>query len=227
LFNNERRSESAGPQARKSGEDDGVSPAEDTPRRVRMDPDARRDQILRVAARLFSKRPYSDVSISDIAGEAGIARGLLHHYFGSKRELYLEVVRIAARAPLGSEPPEALGTAQAWTTLVDSFLGAVEHNPTQWLNSANGGGERDDDIAAILDEVREILADQTLVAIGLEDRSDDPAVRALVRAWGGFVQELTVEWVGRGRIDREQVRRAMLATLPLLVQHVLPLIVED
>jgi AcrR family transcriptional regulator len=192
-----------------------------------MDPDARRDQILRAAARLFRDRPYSEVSISDIAGEAGTARGLLHHYFGSKRELYLEVVRIAARAPLGSEPPEALGTAQAWTTVVDSFLGAVAHNPTQWLNSVNAGGpEHDDEVGAILDEVREILADQTLVAIGLQDRADDPAVRAFVRAWGGFVQELTLEWVGRGRIDREQVRRTMLATLPLLVERVLPLIVE-
>ena len=204
-----------------------MSPADDVPRRLRMDPDVRRDQILRVAARLFSKRPYSDVSISDIAGEAGIARGLLHHYFGSKRELYLEVVRVAARAPLGSEPPETLGTAQAWTTVVDSFLGAIEHNPTQWLSAVNAGGpERDDEVTAILDEAREILADQTLVAIGLADRADDPAVRAFVRAWGGFVQELTVEWVGRGRIDRQRVRRAMLATLPLLVQHVLPLLDE-
>ena len=204
-----------------------MSPVGDAPRRVRMDPDARRDQILRAAARLFSQRPYSDVSISDIAGEAGIARGLLHHYFGSKRELYLEVVRIAARAPLGSQPPEALGTAQAWTTVVESFLGAIERNPAQWLSSVNvGGPERDDEVAAILDEVREILADQTLVAIGLADRADDPAVRAFVRAWGGFVQELTVEWIGRNRIDREKVRRAMLATLPLLVEHVLPLISE-
>ena len=204
-----------------------VSPVDDVPRRLRMDPDARRDQILRVAARLFGKRPYSDVSISDIAGEAGIARGLLHHYFGSKRELYLEVVRIAARAPLGSEPPETLGTARAWTTVVDSFLGAIEHNPTQWLSAVNvGGPERDDEVIAILDEAREILADQTLVAIGLEHRAHDPAVRAFVRAWGGFVQELTVEWVGRGRIDRQRVRRAMLATLPLLVEHVLPLLDE-
>lgn len=199
----------------------------DAPRRVRMDPDARRDQILRIAARLFGERPYSEVSISDIAGEAGIARGLLHHYFGSKRELYLEVVRIAARAPLGAEPPEALGTTQAWTTIVDSFLGAIERNPTRWLNSVNvGGAERDDEVAAILDETREILAVQTLRAIGLEDRSDDPMVRAFVRAWGGFVQELTVEWVGRQRIDRERVRRTMLATLPLLVDQVLPLIDE-
>jgi AcrR family transcriptional regulator len=204
-----------------------MSSVGDAPRRVRMDPDARRDQIVRVAARLFGERPYSEVSISDITTEAGIARGLLHHYFESKRELYLEVVRVSARAPLGSESAGAVGTPQAWSTVVDSFLAAIERNPTRWLNSVNvGGAERDDEVAAILDETREILADQTLVAIGLGDRADEPVVRAFVRAWGGFVQELTVEWIGRGRIDRERARRAMLATLPILVEHVLPLLDE-
>lgn len=193
-----------------------------------MDPDARRDQILRVAARLFGERPYSEVSISDIASAAGIARGLLHHYFGSKRDLYLEVVRVFARAPLDSAPPEALGTPQAWATLVDSFLDAIDRNPTRWLNSVNAGGpERDDEIAAILDETREILADQTLLAIGLSGRSDEPLVRAFIRAWGGFVQELTVEWVSRNRIDRSQVRTVMLATLPLLIAEVLPRLDES
>ena len=62
------------------------------------------------------------------------------------------------------------------------------------------------------------------MAIGLADRAGDPAVRAFIRAWGGFVQELTVEWVGRQRIDLPRVRRLMLATLPLLVERVLPLI---
>lgn len=200
---------------------------DDPPRRVRMDPDARRDQILRVAGRLFGERPYSEVSISDIAGEAGMARGLLHHYFGSKRELYLEVVRMSARAPLESGPAEALGTTEAWTTVVDSFLTAIERNPTRWLNSVNvGGAEGDDEVAAILHETREILADQTMVAIGLAERAGDPVVRALIRAWGGFVQELTVEWVGRHRIDRDGARRAMLATLPILVEQVLPLLDE-
>jgi AcrR family transcriptional regulator len=212
----------------RTGQNESVSsPPSDAPRRIRMDPDARRDQILRVAARLFGERPYSEVSISDITGAAGIARGLLHHYFGSKRDLYLEVVRVFARAPLDSAPPEALGTPQAWATLVDSFLDAIERNPTRWLNSVNAGGpERDDEVAAILDETREILADQTLLAIGLSGRSDEPLVRAFIRAWGGFVQELTVEWVSRHRIDRNQVRTVMLATLPLLIAEVLPRLEE-
>jgi AcrR family transcriptional regulator len=206
----------------------GVTTSAGAARRVRMDPDERRGQILRIASRLFGQRPYSEVSISDIANEAGIARGLLHHYFGSKRELYLEVVRVAAQASLEAAPDVAPGSPEAWTTIVDDFLAMVDRNPTRWLNSVTvGGAEGDDEVAAILDETREILADQTLLAIGLADRADDPAVRAFVRAWGGFVQELNIEWVGRGRLDHDRVRTTMLATLPILVEQVLPLMSEE
>ena len=62
-------------------------------KRVRMDYDERRRLILDAATGLFLRRPYGQVSISDIADAAGVAKGLLHHYFGSKRDLYLQVVR--------------------------------------------------------------------------------------------------------------------------------------
>jgi len=196
----------------------------------RMEREERREQILRVATRLFALRPYSEVSVNDIAAHAGIARGLLHHYFGSKRELYLEVVRTATQVSdvsMEVAPGRAADgpAGDVWSAAVDGFLGAIERNPDVWLNAVNvGGAERDDEVAAILDETREILSDQTLAAIGLADRADDPVVRAFMRAWGGFVQELTVEWVGRERIDLERVRTTMIATLPILVDQVLPLI---
>src|SRR4051812_5171083 len=59
----------------------------------RLEPDARREQLLECAVRLFGEKPYAEVSTAEIAAEAGIARGLLNHYFGTKRDLYLEVVR--------------------------------------------------------------------------------------------------------------------------------------
>ncbi|MEZ5228182.1 MAG: hypothetical protein R2710_16365 [Acidimicrobiales bacterium] len=146
---------------------------------------------------------------------------------GSKRELYLEVVRVAAWAPFEVEASAETRTKSPWATAVDSFLTAIEQNPVRWLNAVNAGGaERDDEVAAI-DETREILADQTLSAVGLAHRSDEPMVRAFIRAWGGFAQELTVEWIGRDRIDRERVRTTLLATLPLLVEQILPLLDES
>src|SRR5438045_5535462 len=79
------------------------------PRWQRLEHDERRAQILACARRLFSERNYAVVSTTDIAREAGVARGLLHHYFGTKRELYLEVVRSLMRMPTNPVPLQAPG----------------------------------------------------------------------------------------------------------------------
>lgn len=194
------------------------------PKRVRMDRDERRRQILRAAQRLFAERPYSSVSVNDIADAAGVAKGLMHHYFGSKRDLYLEVVReVAARPAVALPDDDGLDSTQVWERSVDAFLTMVGQHPKRWLSSVTvGGAERDDEVASILDDSKEVLADQTLAALGLQDQADDPVLRALVRAYGGFVEELTVEWLGRNRLDRRQVETAMREGLPLLLEQLLP-----
>ena len=72
---------------------------EPAPRWRRLEPDERKEQIYACAAQLFGERPYSEVSTSDIAAAAGVARGLINHYFGTKRELYLEIIRRALTVP--------------------------------------------------------------------------------------------------------------------------------
>src|SRR5947209_14590283 len=79
------------------------------PRWQRLDHDERRRQILACARRLFSERNYASVSTTEIAAEAGVARGLLHHYFGTKRDLYVEVVRSVMRMPTNPVPLQAPG----------------------------------------------------------------------------------------------------------------------
>jgi AcrR family transcriptional regulator len=51
----------------------------------------RRQEILEIAAGLFAKRGFDDVSVREIADAAGIMGGSLYHHFASKREIYLEV----------------------------------------------------------------------------------------------------------------------------------------
>src|SRR5690242_17748597 len=71
----------------------------DAGQRRRLEPDARRAQILSVAVRLFGERGYAGVSTGDVARGAGVARGLVNHYFGTKKELYLEVIRLMLTVP--------------------------------------------------------------------------------------------------------------------------------
>src|SRR5829696_7665089 len=48
---------------------------------------ARRDEIVREAARLFDERGYHATSMEDLADTVGIAKPTLYHYFRSKDEI--------------------------------------------------------------------------------------------------------------------------------------------
>jgi AcrR family transcriptional regulator len=64
--------------------------------RVRLDNDARRAQLLELGAKIFSEKTYDEVSIDDLARAAGISKGLLYHYYPTKRDLYLAGLRQTA-----------------------------------------------------------------------------------------------------------------------------------
>jgi AcrR family transcriptional regulator len=54
---------------------------------------AGRQRILDQAQRLFTARGYQGVSIRDIAHACGLSNALVYHHFGSKQNLYFEVLR--------------------------------------------------------------------------------------------------------------------------------------
>ncbi len=182
-----------------------------------MDYDERRRLILSAATSLFLRRPYDQVSVSDIAEAAGVAKGLLHHYFGSKRDLYLEVVRAVTSVPLpAGRSLEDGHDLAALAAAIDALLGFASANRDLWLNATAVG---DDEVASILDDSREVLAEQIIHGLGLDDT---PVVRAIVRGYGGLVQEVTREWLDRGRLTEAQAREVLVRTLPLLLERVLP-----
>jgi TetR/AcrR family fatty acid metabolism transcriptional regulator len=53
--------------------------------------DDRRKQILRAAVKVFAEKGYHGCRISDVAEEAGVAYGLVYHYYGNKDGLLASV----------------------------------------------------------------------------------------------------------------------------------------
>lgn len=58
----------------------------------RPGPSRTRDQILRAARDLFAERGYARTTIRAVAAAAEVHQGLVHHYFGSKEQLYREAL---------------------------------------------------------------------------------------------------------------------------------------
>lgn len=192
-----------------------------------MEPDERREQIYACAARLFGERPYSAVSTSDIAAAAGVARGLINHYFGTKRELYLEIVRRALTVPrLAAEIlPEGPLEVRA-EAAIDWFLDMVQGQEKTWLAAiAPEGIGRDPEVDALLEQADRVSADRVLEAVGFSGGSaHGEQLNAAVRAFAGMVKAAGREWLVRGALDRAQVHILLSKSLVTLVGQVLPLI---
>ncbi len=197
------------------------------PRFSRLDTSERRRQILSAARRLFSDRHYGAVSTAEIAAEAGVTRGLVHHYFGGKRELYLEVVRSLLELPpdvfaeeiASGDPATALGAA------VDRWLDVSERSRGVLLaaHGAQGFG-RDAEIEAVFDAARERTADAVIAILRPQAPVEAAPVelRAAVRAYAGFVESATFDWLRGGPLNRAQLRELLVGGLLALDRDVIP-----
>jgi AcrR family transcriptional regulator len=61
--------------------------------------DRRRRQLLQVALRLFAERGWENTTIRDVANEAGVAQGLIYHYFDNKMGLLRAVIENGGLMP--------------------------------------------------------------------------------------------------------------------------------
>jgi AcrR family transcriptional regulator len=198
-----------------------------TERARRLEPDERREQILECAIRLFGERPYSAVSTTELANEAGVTRGLLHHYFGTKRGLYVEVVRRMLFVPKLEMLEVGDGRDQV-EVAVDWFLDSVSPHGKTFIAVWGAEGVGDDpEIGQMLADADDLAARKVLETLGIDSGIDSggPAGsrdRALIRAYGGLVKGSVREWVREGNLTRDDVRLLLIESLRAIVSHVVP-----
>ena len=125
--------------------------------RARLQVDERRSQLLELGLQLFAERNVDELSIDDIARAAGISKGLLYHYFPSKRAFFLEVVRAAAGHLV--DRTSAAGTEVSPVALqdgLDAYLDFVEQNARSFV--ALMRGSNDPDVLQIVETTRRSIA---------------------------------------------------------------------
>ncbi|MEV0257923.1 TetR family transcriptional regulator [Streptomyces sp. NPDC050732] len=90
---------------------------------------ATRDQILRAAREEFSARGYEKASVRGIAKAAGVDPALVHHYFGTKEQVFEAAVTVAFAPAL--EAPAAVedGPLEEVGERLTRFVLGVWENP--------------------------------------------------------------------------------------------------
>ena len=182
----------------------------------------KRRLILDAAVRVFARKGYHTSRVGDIAEEAGIAHGLLYHYFGSKeevletvfRENWRDLLESFARIEASEEPPLAqlegiaktlLRTWRAQPELVTVMVREVARSPQLQLQ---------------VDEIRAgFLVIQRVIERGQADGTFRPELDARLASWifYGGLEELLTGWVlGQLPDGDEEVARAERTVVDLV-----------
>jgi AcrR family transcriptional regulator len=196
------------------------SPA--VPRGRRLTPDARRDQILVAARRLFSERPYTSATTADIADAAGVARSLVHHYFGGIRGVFMAVVAQggAALAEVRTAGPETpLEERIAFN--VSAGLDVIADNRETWLAVVgHGQALADPEVRALAAVATERSIERTLEVMTDVIR-DTPDTRFALRCFNAFATEAAREWLS-GQATRKQAEALLAAAFRDLLLKTIP-----
>ncbi|HTJ82167.1 MAG TPA: TetR/AcrR family transcriptional regulator [Polyangiaceae bacterium] len=171
--------------------------------RERLSTEARREQILDAGRELFVANPYDQVSMDDVAAKAGVSKGLVFFYFGSKRELYVELIREAAQDLIDeTEPRKDLPPLERLRAGVEAYLSYVEKNAKGYVSLFKSGVGVDPEIAKIVDDARSLMVTRVLEGLPGEHGA---LADVMTRGFIGFVEAATLAWVERGGIRREEL----------------------
>ena len=181
-------------------------------RRKRLELPERREQLLQLAVQAFSSKSYDEVSVDDLAQSAGVSKGLLYHYFPSKRELYVATVRTAAEQLIERVLPDpTLSLRDQIARGLDGYLSFVEQNAAAYTSLIQSGIGHDDEVLSIIDNTR-----VRFVGVMLERGGQgmlNPAQQTLLRGWVGMVEAASLDWIKRRSMTREELTKFMLKSL--------------
>jgi AcrR family transcriptional regulator len=166
-----------------------------------MSQDERRRQLLGIGLRMLVEKPIQELSIDDVAAEAGISRGLLFHYYPTKTDYYDAVVGAACRRVLRNIAPDpdldpAVDGDVALRQFVERFYAQIERRRAFYLALVFGtgpislGGEG-------VESHRMSVARRVADAMGLGEEQV-PAVHA----WTAYVEDRALLWSGSPKAER-------------------------
>jgi TetR/AcrR family transcriptional regulator, fatty acid metabolism regulator protein len=184
----------------------------------------KRRQILDAAIRVFARQGFHATRVSDIADEAGVAYGLVYHYFKSKDEVLNELFSerwSLLLAAIGEADREG-DTPRAKLEAVAGFIvDSYRHDPelmkviiVEVTRAANSFGRTHlPEIRCAYDSIAKIVADGQ--EAGAFRRDVDPTFASM--SFYGAIEQLLSGWIFElipaTDADFEQAKSLVVATI--------------
>ena len=155
--------------------------------------------------------------VEDVARAAGVTRGLVHHYFGGRKDVYVALVeRLGGLREEGLRPPVGRSARARVADTVSRWLDWTETNRAIYLGTiAPGEDIADPEVRRVVTELVHRAVAQ-VAAFHADIAEDSPRLRYALECWTGLNRAATRRWL-RGEATREATQELLASTL----EHVL------
>ncbi|APE38716.1 TetR family transcriptional regulator [Nocardia mangyaensis] len=187
-------------------------------KRVRLSPEERRLQLITLGAEMLADRSLEEVSVDDIAKQAGISRGLLFHYFASKQEFHEAIARhVSTEFFTAIMPNRDLSLFDMLRDSIERFVDYATEHSASYRSVLRGPASVTPDMADYVNETRGAIADLIVSELPLPPEDPDLARLTLaIRGWIAFVEETILTWMVEKPIGREDLVDLLVESLPAL-----------
>ena len=175
-------------------------------RRTRLTPEQRRAQLVSLGVAALVDRPLEALTIEYLSEQAGVSRGLLFYYFGSKHGLHREVVRTARDSMLhATEPSHDLPPLDRLRDTLTRIVKFVRDHRETFFSLVRGAASGNAEVREVVEQARASQAER-VIAVFLElGIADSELLRIALRSWVAFAEEALVESALNTEMPSEEI----------------------
>ena len=167
---------------------------------------------------LVGRYGTADVSIEEVAREAGVSKGLLYHYFPTKNDFFLAVLaRSQAELDEQFSRDRELSAVEQFDQNLDGFLRFVDDHAAGYVAVANARG-REPRVQKMVEQrrrrrVEELVSLAALLAGLPREEARTPLLVAGIEGWLGYSEAVILRWLSDRELTRDEVHALLRAVL--------------
>ncbi|MFC5500757.1 TetR/AcrR family transcriptional regulator [Lysinimonas soli] len=162
--------------------------------RTRLTPEKRQAQLTALGVAALVDRPLDALTIEYLAAQAGVSRGLLFYYFGSKQGLHRAVVQAARDGMLrATEPALDLAPLDRLRDTLTRIVQFVRGHRGTFYSLVRGAASGDPEVREVVEQARGLHADRLIAVFRELGAADSELLRIALRSWVAFAEEVLVE----------------------------------
>jgi AcrR family transcriptional regulator len=199
-----------------------------------MTPQRRREQLIRVALRLYAEQPPELVTVDDVARAADVSRALFYRYFPNINELRLAALRIVVAEVIDAiTPPDGGGLLDQARYALSAFLGSAQNYASAYVALLRTGSvvatqESNELVDSVRNHILNEMARRLNARAGAGTDGTDgthggggngtatrpaPMMELTLRSWFSVVENASVAWLREGKISRERLETWLIDQL--------------